>query len=126
MTAPVMKELNAQWKLPFPKVAVPVRNNTGPKTTNYLLSISNSSTPTLRNYFSTGSMIFPNFNISTAERHIGTTEDAIRFAVLTGDTTLCEITLFRIFLCCVWLWNGSNSNVFEGIDFPDSGIIKGT
>ena len=49
-------------------------------------------------FLSTGLMIFPCFNISAAERFFGITEEAILFAVLTGNTTLCEITVFRIFL----------------------------
>ena len=76
---------------------ISVRNDTGPKTIHFSLSISNPSTPKLRIFFSTGLMIFPNFNISTAERLFGTTEDAILFAVLTGNTTLCETTFFHIF-----------------------------
>ena len=52
--------------------------------------------------FFTGLMILPNFNISTTERLFGTTEDAILFAVLTVDTTLCEIAFFRIFFV-LWL-----------------------
>ena len=121
-----LEALNAKRKPPSRERAISVRNDTGPKTTQSLLSISNSSTPTLKILFSTGLMIFPNLNISTAERLFGTTEDTILFVVLTGDTTPCEITFFWNFLCCGWLWNGSNSNVSEGMDFPDSGMIKQT